>query len=77
MFNKLINDGKKAFSSKEERQVKIVMGVLKVIHYLNISHEMLDSPIAILKDFIQTTISKDPEVNAAYEKIRQSNSKRN
>ena len=73
-FTKLITDDKrkKAFISKEERQIKIVMAVLKVVHGLNISPEMQDNPVARFKDFIATVIVRDAEVNAIYERVRQS-----
>ncbi len=73
-FTKLITDDKrkKAFINKEERQIKIVMGVLKVVHGLNISPEMQDNPVARFKDFIATVIVRDAEINATYERVRQS-----
>ena len=48
------------------------MAVLKVVHGLNISPEMQDNPVARFKDFIATVIVRDAEVNAIYERVRQS-----
>lgn len=71
-FTKLFTDKKRkdAFNSKDERQIKIVMGVLKVVHGVNISAEMQDNPVARFKDFIATVIVRDAEINAAYERVR-------